>query len=301
MRSITHHVDYHSRSDVIRLWWLGDMHIGARTFNEPLFRRHVQQIRNDPTALVLLGGDMIDAITRKDKRHDEETLADWCRGQTDVIGLQRDYAIDLLTPIADRVIAVFEGNHEHAIYKHAERNVYREIVGQVAYIGKRQPTDIAMGVHGFVNLRFRRHAGKTSGSGWTMTVYGHHGFGGGAYPETKIRKLLYGYECDLALLGHFHNRTIAFVETLRSVGKRVELRKRHGLVEGSYMDGYITDLNRGYPIDTYAERKGYTTHAVGASPILIDPDGRDCYLYTSGIRGTGGRLMTLDRIAEENN
>lgn len=85
-------------------WYFwSDQHFGANECNYTLAANIVNTIKQDKTALVTLGGDIIDAIPRGYKIDD--------RGQHCTPDLQIARTINELKPIQKQLVVLFKGNH----------------------------------------------------------------------------------------------------------------------------------------------------------------------------------------------
>ena len=280
MQLITERITYHSRSDQFHWYHLSDLHVGARACDEKLLRQHIRTIVDDPVAIVTFGGDLADFIARKgDKRHLESTLAPWCWGKDDVLQTQLDYLRDelLIAPLCAKAVAVLNGNHEASPDQYQGAGVYRQIVKHIAQHKGCQPAALALGYSGFVQFQFKRVASTgRSGSGWSLTAYLTHGYGGGKLAgghALELERILGRYECDVAIAGHRHTEAYVPVMTSRVVGNRVVQSKRIGLFVAGYLGGG-TELSKGeLPPTTYDQLKGYYPTTRGCVAILIDPDG----------------------------
>lgn len=271
-----------STPPVYTLYWLTDLHLGARACREDLLRADIARIVADPNAIVGLGGDIIDGIARKgDKRHKESTYAPWLHGEDDVLAAQVDYADALLSPIASKIVAVTSGNHEFVNTQYAGNDVYSALISRIAQRKGVEPGEIALGVHGFISLTFRSVAATgTTGRGYGVTIYAHHGYGGGALAggdALHLQRLLRGCDADLVLVGHRH-RLRMIEDTVIGVSqnlRHVVQRSRLAVMMPSYLDSTIKATTRmGVPINTYAEEKGYGGGAHGVVPIAIFPQTR---------------------------
>jgi hypothetical protein len=278
MRTLTHTLYYPSRSVFYTLYHLTDLHVGARACCETLLGSMVREIQANPYALWIGGGDYIDAIARRgDPRYDEETLARWLLGENDVVGQQRDYLLTrFLLPIADRCLGLVMGNHERTSVRYYDRDVYWEICQRVAEAAGRDPAELALGVEGFLVLKFRRGERSSYGGTRTLTIYTHHGHGGGRLPGAHalaLGRVMSDYEADLALLGHRHVKMVLSKRVVTAGGKTCRSRMRYGAFMGSFLDSYIEPSGRGKPADTYASHAGFPPQEPGTIPILIKPDG----------------------------
>lgn len=282
MRTLRKTITYEGRATTIRLYHLTDLHLGAAACDETLLRRYVAAIEADPLAYWIGGGDYIDAIARKgDKRYQESTMSKWLRGQDDVLGLQRDYVVDLLAPIAGKCLGLVNGNHEHAALRFYDRNIYWEIVTGLARAAERDPAELGLGIQGFIVLKFRRRysqpdaSGRDFGGTRTITIYTHHGYGGGRLPgghALALGRILGDYECDLALLGHRHVTQMVTKTIVKPGVKTARTVDRYGLFCGTFLGAYVEPSSDGRPIDTYPEHMGLPPSLLGTPTITIKPD-----------------------------
>lgn len=288
MRTLSVKVPYHSRQDVFHFYHLTDTHIGAKACDEKLLKRDIETIANDPLALWGHGGDVIEAICQVgDRRYKPATLAKWALGINDVMGAQVDYALELFKPIADKCLYLVSGNHEWAADTFYARNVYWEWVKGMAAAAGKKPEELALGAQGFVRMSFRRHTGDTSGSGWGLTLYSHHGYGGGRLPgghALALGRVLGDYECDLAFMGHRHVRMILDKVVTAPTSRFVRHKLRVAAFVPSYLNTLITPGSERQPIDTYPELMGLPPTHVGTIPTLIYPNEKRFELvYASGM------------------
>lgn len=209
MKVVTKHLTTKTRSASWRLYTIGDVHIGKVNCCERAVRRMVDRIKNDPNAVWVGGGDLIEAIKPSDaKRWDTSGIADWmftgsvasvkerlrdvCKSQIDRIGA-------MLDPIADKCIGLIEGNHEQACRHYSNSDVH----GELCRGWKTEDlTDCA-----FLEFLFKREAGKAIGIGKRITCFVTHGHGGGRSPGAEpnhLTRLLLDKSCEIAARGHSH-------------------------------------------------------------------------------------------------
>lgn len=268
MRVVTRRFEGVKRADVFKIIPIGDVHIGSAACDEGLFRTVVNRIAKEENTYTILMGDYCEFINTKDKRFEPEILAPWI-SVADLVDLgraQRDYFLDIVLPIADKVLCVLEGNHEAQFKRNTERDVYSEIVTAIKQRGK-HPVDEPLGVEmsGWLRTTFNK--------GGPMKVYRwrlHHGFVGGRLAGAKalnMQRWLWNHDCDFALFGHSHNISIQpeSVEYL-DCGGNVRQKIRRGAFTGTFMRSYNED---GPPI--YSERRGFFPMPVGGVEIEIRP------------------------------
>lgn len=303
MRTFYRTIISETRSQTWRLYYLTDLHIGARACDEGLLRKTIQKIAEDPFARWIGGGDYLDCIARKgDKRYREAALAPWLWGREDALGTQRDYAVAMLTPIVDKCLGLVCGNHEYAASKYLDRDIYGELVSWLGQSQGIDPWELKLGVQGFVCIRFKRAYGGNGDTGGTQTfrVYCHHGFGGGRLPggdALALGRVLGDYECDLALLGHRHKQQILpkqIVAPSSSHGGVARMQTRLALFGGHFLNAFIVPSKDGSWIDTYAEEMGLPPAPTGTPEITIKPDER---IMTARLQfETGAREFKPDAL-----
>ena len=94
---------------VLRVYAIGDVHVGSREFNEQAVRRKIQIIADDPNAAVCLCGDLGDYGLKNSKTNVyQETMSP---------EVQQKYIYELFEPIKDKIAAAVPGNHEERITK----------------------------------------------------------------------------------------------------------------------------------------------------------------------------------------
>ena len=253
-----------TRSDVWTLYPLGDVHLGNEACDESLFRATVKRIADDDRALWGGVGDYCELVNLSDPRFDVASLASWVKMQhmADLAKAQRDRFIDAVRPIAGKCLGLIEGNHERAIKKHYERDIYADIVTGVKDAGG-FPADhnLAFGYSGWLMLHFYRAENRTRGTLLKLNL--HHGFVGGKLAGAKalnMQRWLWTHAADLVLFGHSHASQVQVeaVETVR--GSKIVREHRIGMSCGSFMS------NAGY-----AEVKGYFPLPVTTSHIILQP------------------------------
>jgi predicted phosphodiesterase len=258
-----------TRADTYRVIPLGDVHLGNAACDEGLFRSVVGRIAADDSCYWIGLGDYADFINVSDPRFDASELADWIKMADlgDLARAQRDRFLDIVRPIAPRCLALVEGNHEMAIAKHYERNIYSEIVTGVKEAGGFDADyQLGLGMYGWLLLHFYRSDRKVRGSLLKLNL--HHGFVGGKLAGAKalnMQRWLWTRECDLALFGHSHN-TGAQVESIEYVTKTGKVRHRRAI--GAYCGTFLNGAK-------YAEVKGYFPAPVGHIEVLLKPGATD--------------------------
>lgn len=87
----------------IRIYPIGDRHIGSRMCNENHLRSEVKNILNDPVGYVIMCGDMLDFGIKTAKTN--------TYSETMMPHEQKEMFADIYNPIKNRIIAAVPGNH----------------------------------------------------------------------------------------------------------------------------------------------------------------------------------------------
>lgn len=208
---------------------ISDLHIGDPLFNEEKFKSFVNWILNEPNAYVVLIGDLLDCATK-------DSVGD-VYSATMTVQEAKKYAVKLLEPVKDRILAVVAGNHERRIWKSTGSDVTEDI-------------SLILGVpydpHGILlNVK----VGKYRNNGrLNYTIYVTHGTGASRTIGSKANVLKRASDivlADIYIIGHIHfTMTFPdyyFVPDVRH--RRVEKVKRLYVSVGGFLEwgGYSED------------------------------------------------------------
>jgi len=255
---------------------LGDVHIGNAACDERKLKQTIEFIRETGSKWIGMG-DFAEFIQLNDPRFDVDSFADWIQVAHlgDLVGAQRDRFLSMIEPIASQCRGIIEGNHERAIRRHYERDVYLEIVTGIKKLGGFEPdVDLALGVGGWINLKYYRSKHRKKQGLTQIRVNAHHGFTGGRLSGAKalnMQRWLWTHNAHLIIFGHSHNTStmIEATEYLNTAGDVVYM-PRFGCYSGTF-------LRSSAPVgkELYSERKGYLPLPLGGVRIRIRPHQRD--------------------------
>jgi hypothetical protein len=234
---------------------LFDAHVGNRYCDVKALRSYLSD--SDDKTYIIGGGDLIDAVITKDiKRY---TKASDDTDGDDIIDAQLNKLYDILEPYKERIIGLGTGNHEATITKHHGTNPMRRLA-------KRMGT-VSLGYSWLVRMRFSDNGGR----GRTLTIRGHHGWGGGSRTQgadlTKYSKDITYWSADMFLYGHVHRRQSDRVDRLAWIGKRLLSKPKHIFICGTFLKTLSNTDDA-----TYSEEKGYPPVSIGGINIKIRPN-----------------------------
>lgn len=169
--------------EVLRVYAIGDVHVGSPEFNERAIKKKIQIIKDDPFGVVSLCGDLGDYGLKNAKTN--VYLATMNPRQ------QQEYILELFRPIADKMIAVVPGNHEERITREVGTcpmydlcvlwgipDVYRENVAITKLVfgnisGDRQNAFIGITSHGSTRNKHRKFIACFDGVDFAISGHTH--------------------------------------------------------------------------------------------------------------------------------
>ena len=130
--------EYPKELDTLRVYAIGDVHVGSEQFDEKAIRKKIKIIEEDRAAAVVLVGDLGD--------YGLKTSVSNVYKQVLSPAEQQDYIYELFLPIVDKITACVSGNHEARLVRETGidplltlccrwriENVYRENVAITKY------------------------------------------------------------------------------------------------------------------------------------------------------------------------
>ena len=156
--------------DVLRLYAIGDVHVGAENFDEKAIKKKIDIIANDPHGVVALCGDLGDFGLKNSKTNVYHATMQPRQ--------QIEYIYNLFLPVVNKVVTAVPGNHEERITREVGtcplydlcvrwgiEEVYRENVAILKLLfgslkgGKQQKSFIVVTTHGSTRNKHRKYIG----------------------------------------------------------------------------------------------------------------------------------------------
>jgi hypothetical protein len=237
--------------EIAELHVIGDIHIGDEAFTaraEKKLKEKIKRIEQNENARLFLNGDILNVSTRISKTTPFSK-------NTRIKSEEEDYAVELFKPVADKIIGVTDGNHEHRVIDFANYSLLNSFCQRlstekrkIVYCGVSCLLFLKVGrppKHG-TPIKWRDLPHRT---GQTYSCYIQHTTGGGGTNggklnrTDKMRNIVRGCDC---YFGN-HNHLIGYLEPLALIPniQRCTLTEveQHVVDCGAYLD---------YP--EYAER-----------------------------------------------
>lgn len=221
---------------------LGDVHCGAKTFNEPLFEQWLLDAKNytkkrkKGKGFIILNGDLCDVA--------RATQDAW--GSTMSATEQIDYIVDALEPFKDNIVGSTFSNHESRAYREFNLDIGQEIANRL---------NVPYGIDCFVDIPFNLN-------GDTKRFFVKHGTRFSKSYLLFMRNFISdcnNIEADVFCVGHSH----FLGSQTRIVRTKDGIDKKHYVVNGAFID-YL---------DSYAQKSGYDLRLAGYPIIKISEDG----------------------------
>ena len=147
----------------LRLYVLSDMHLGSSEADVPTLKRIIEHIKQDPNMRVILLGDILDTALKNSKTD--------IYSETMSIADAQKLAIELLTPIKDKIIGMTPGNHENRVWREVGIDLSLWIAEKLGLQDVYRNNGIAL------SLKFGKDSNKNP---FTLNIFGQHGaYGGG--------------------------------------------------------------------------------------------------------------------------
>lgn len=178
----------------INVYPLGDLHVGSEEFDMEKWRKWKQMVLDDPFAVVVTVGDLLDnGLKSSITNVYEQTMRPWD---------QKRWLANELKPLKDKILVSVQGNHEYRTTKTADgcpmydvmakmdlEHLYRANMGFLKIcVGEkshdRQFTYTLVMAHG--SSKFKTRVFSYAIDGMDVFVTGHIHQGGSAFPAKIV-------------------------------------------------------------------------------------------------------------------
>ena len=161
----------------LELHFFADEHIGDDHCDMKRLKERIDCVANTPNAYCILNGDILDYASRT-------SIGDIETREFNIMG-QLEKAVELFSPIKEKILCITNGNHENRSYRKEGIDISKMIAMQLGLVDIYSPTSA------FVFLRFG-HAPNKHGRKDDKVLYSlyvNHGSGGGRKEGAKAIRL----------------------------------------------------------------------------------------------------------------
>ncbi len=183
--------------EVLELHTFADEHIGDDHCDMDRLRERIEYIKNNPNAYCIMNGDILDYASRS-------SIGDIETREFNIMG-QLEVAVELFSPIKDKIIAITNGNHEARGYRKEGFDMSKMIAMQLGIVDKYTPTSAMIFLH--FGTSAKNQGGDRGHSAQLYTIYVYHGSGGGRKEGAKAIRLadMAGIiDADIYIHSHTH-------------------------------------------------------------------------------------------------
>lgn len=215
-KSRTHFV--YSSQGQVNVYIIADVHKGAHGFDKKAFQRYIEKIENDPLAVVIVLGDLIDNATQGSKG--------CVFSQREMPQKQIETIIELLYPIRDKIIFFTIGNHEERTFRQTGSDPGYTMCLGLGCLDKYNY------VHGFITI---------NACGKSYKIYATHNIG---KSENKIKTTARSHpDCDLIMGAHAHTPKVVVVFQQLHSGKT---RKQYAIICNAWLNDESYAISAAY-------------------------------------------------------
>lgn len=174
-------IDLPRELESVELHTFADEHIGDEHSDIKRVIERIEYVKNTPNAYCIMNGDIMDNATKT-------SIGDT---YTQVFNPMEQLAraVELFTPIKDKILCITHGNHENRTYKKEGINLSRLIADQLGLSDRYTPTSATL----FIRMGEETKRKESRGSGMhrqiCYTLYVLHGSGGGRKEGAKAIRL----------------------------------------------------------------------------------------------------------------
>ncbi len=257
-----------------------DMHLGSAACDERQLEADIAGVKARGDWWID-GGDALECINRKDKRHNEAMLAPWLVGKADIVGPQVRRYQELFADIRPQCLAKLAGNHETALLSHSERDVMYEMLRFIKDGIYDDSIHINGGAQTFIRLMhmsYKRSDPRRPSQYkdyCTLLIFAGHGYGGGRMEGSgplALGRLLKENNADLAVMGHRHHG--GYIHQAQKDVTRtgaVIRRDRYPYLVPSYRTGiYNEDMGGDVALVDYGDIQMFPAGTTGGVRIVFD-------------------------------
>jgi hypothetical protein len=223
---------------------ISDCHYGNHLFSEHHFIKTIRTINSKPNIFTILNGDLCECVTKNSLGNIYQQT---CNPQE-----QRDWMIERLKPIKNKILGMTMGNHEERIWRDTGIDICKDIADAL---------DIPYRLEGLTMRimfgdNFYGHAGRP----YIYDIYATHGWGGArtkASKAVKIERTGHQVHADVYLMSHDHEVNVATDNYLMpsSLAKDIGRRWQEGKFTAHCK--MLVKTNAYLKWGGYSEKKGY--------------------------------------------
>ena len=231
--------------DKIKIVPLGDFHYGHKSCDVQTLKQDIEYIANNENVYCFLGRDLIENASKL-------SIAGGVYEQSKMPNQQRKDIVELLAPIAHKILWSISGNHEDRTFKHVGIDVGQWIAENLKVPYFREPI--------YVDIMWK---------GYRWTVFDQHGSTNSQTKGGKLnaaaKPIQWIEHTDFVIMHHIHDKQNNEVTRIVRNTKdfKLEEMKQYVMVQGAYLRYF----------GTYGAVKGYAPPTRGRMVMKLYSNG----------------------------
>ena len=250
--------DLPSDLKTLELVCISDSHIGDPQANEQALMEQIRYVEDTPNCYAIVNGDIMNNAT---KSSPSDTYTEVMSPMEQMVK-----AVLTLKPIANKVLAITQGNHERRTSKESGIDLMR-IIARELHLEDKYSEGMA-----YIFIRFGEQNGHRAYRKVPYTILVTHGNGGGRTVGAKANRLadlVSIADADIYLYGHTH-QNMAFKEGFMRVDWRnnsISMVDRLFVNAGAFLDW-----------GGYAEQNQYRPSVISTPHIFLSGTKREMWV-----------------------
>lgn len=174
-------IDLPQDISLLKLYIFADEHIGDEHCDMPKLLERIEYVKNTPNAYCILNGDILDNATKT-------SIGDTYTQEFNPMA-QLQKAVELFSPIKDKILCITHGNHENRTYRKEGINLSYLIAKQLGLDDRYTPTSAVLFIRFGKIISRKESNGSGNNRKICYTMYVLHGSGGGRKEGAKAIRL----------------------------------------------------------------------------------------------------------------
>ncbi len=245
----------------LRIVPLSDVHFGSPLFSLKHFEKTIEFIKT-PDVYTICNGDLCDMTIR-------DSVGD-VYSQIKTPQDQRDWMIEKLTPIKDKILGMVSGNHENRVYNRVGIDISKDIASALG---------VPYRAEGLIlKIAFGKGNNNMPNAPFVYWCYMTHGYGGArtsAAKSVKVERTSTYIHADFYIMSHDHVTNAALANYLMPVNHSTRTDER-GFTIGAVVSHrkILIKSNSYVKWGGYAEQGGFSPNDLETPIIKLAGEGR---------------------------
>lgn len=237
--------------ETLQILTMADLHLGDRNSYEPKIREWIDYVKETPNCFALLNGDICDTAVRN-------SVGDVFSARIHPME-QLEKAVELFSPISDKILALDDGNHEQRVWKNDGISITKLLASQLGLSDVYSPTSC------YLFIRFGKQDKHYHERPVFYTLFMLHGNGAGGRKEggkiNRLADLASICDADIYVMSHTHLPAIMKTSYYRTSPANDSLQK---------VDKLFVNTSSALEYGGYGETFAFKPSSLETPMIILD-------------------------------